>query len=225
MRNGLPNRISDAIATGRRALSIWSAGCASGEEAYTLVAITLQAMLRADVAREQGDTLLPRAGWQLEVVGSDLSVDMIERAKLGVYPTAGLSPFRAMRDDYRRLFPVESPMSRQVRADLRGRVRFIHENLLEGPAPVAGADVVVCRNVLVYFVDFSASGGPGEVDGGACAGRLPAARPNGSTAAGRRVRRDMEFWTGYLSPPGRYAAAIALRSNPIVCPFVPSARR
>jgi len=152
-RNGLPERISDALATGRRALSIWSAGCASGEEAYTLAAITLHAMLRADVARELGDALLPQAGWQLEVVGTDLSVDMIEHARRGVYPTAGLSPFRAMRDDYRRLFPVESPTSRQVRADLRGRVRFIHENLLEGPAPVAGADVVVCRNVLVYFVD------------------------------------------------------------------------
>jgi chemotaxis protein methyltransferase CheR len=42
---------------------------------------------------------------------------------------------------------------RSVRADLRARVRFVQDNLLDGPPPVTGADAVACRNVLVYFTD------------------------------------------------------------------------
>jgi len=151
--NGLPHRIANGLAEGRRSLCVWSAGCASGEEAYSLAAITLQAMLRAGVAHEHGDTLLPQAGWQLDVVGSDLSAEMIARALHGHYATAGLSPFRAMRDGFGRLFPTDGPGVRGVRADLRARVRFVQDNLLDGSPPVAKADVVVCRNVLVYFAD------------------------------------------------------------------------
>jgi chemotaxis protein methyltransferase CheR len=150
---GLPDRFEDALAAGRRSLCLWSAGCASGEEAYTLAAITLQSMVLAGVANEHGETMRPRAGWSLEVVGSDLSDDMIARAGRGIYTTAGLSPFRAMREGYGRLFPAGPPGTRSVRADLRARVRFVQDNLLDGPPPVADADVVACRNVLVYFAE------------------------------------------------------------------------
>jgi chemotaxis protein methyltransferase CheR len=149
--NGLPDRIADALATGRRSLRLWSAGCASGEEAYTLAAITLQSMMLAGVAHEHGDTMQPRAGWSLEVVGSDLSNDMIAHAGRGIYSTAGLSPFRAMREGYGRLFPAGGPGTRSVRADLSARVRFVRDNLLDGLPPVTDADVVACRNVLVYL--------------------------------------------------------------------------
>ena len=151
--HGLAVRIADALARGHNALSVWSAGCASGDEAYTLAAITLRAMLRAGVAHEHGNTMLPRAGWRLDVVGSDLSSEMIAHAGRGVYSTVGVSPFRAMREDYERLFPPDGPSSRAVRADLRRSVRFVQDNLLDGPPRVTDADVVVCRNVLVYFTD------------------------------------------------------------------------
>jgi len=151
--NGLPDRIANALSAGHRALCVWSAGCASGEEAYSLAAITLQAMLREGVAHEHGDTMQPQAGWRLDVIGSDLSAEMIERAGRGRYATAGLSPFRAMRDGYGRLFPADGPGARSVRGDLRARVRFVQDNLLDGPPPVTNADVVVCRNVLVYLVE------------------------------------------------------------------------
>lgn len=151
LASGLPDRIANARATGRRSLRLWSAGCASGEESYTLAAIAMRSMVLAGVAYERGDTMRPRAGWSLEVVGSDLSDDMIVHAARGIYTTAGLSPFRTMRDDYGRLFPAESPGTRAVRGDLRACVRFVQDNLLDGPPPVTDADVVVCRNVLVYF--------------------------------------------------------------------------
>jgi chemotaxis protein methyltransferase CheR len=149
--NGLPDRIANARDEGHHSLCLWSAGCASGEEAYSLAAITMQAMLRAGVAHEHGDTMQPRAGWRLDVVGSDLSGEMIARAGRGLYETAGLSSFRAMRDGYGRLFPADGIGTRVVRKDLRARVRFMQDNLLDGSPPVANADVVVCRNVLVYF--------------------------------------------------------------------------
>ena len=151
--SGLPDRISDARTSGRRSLRIWSAGCASGEEAYTLAAITLQSMVLAGVAHEHGDTMRPGAGWSLEVVGSDLSDDMIAHAARGIYTTAGLSPFRAMREGYGRLFPSDGPGTRSVRADLSARVRFALDNLLDGPPPVTDADIVACRNVMVYLAE------------------------------------------------------------------------
>ncbi|HEX3573840.1 MAG TPA: CheR family methyltransferase [Rhodopila sp.] len=148
---GLPERIALADRDGRRMLRLWSAGCASGEEAYSLAAVTLMAMLRAGVAREQGDTLLPVAPWRLEVIGSDLSQDMVTRAERGEFTTAGLSPFRAMPAGYERFFPAKGPGVRGVRADLRAQVRFVQSNLLDGPAPTTGVDVAVCRNVLLYL--------------------------------------------------------------------------
>jgi chemotaxis protein methyltransferase CheR len=152
---GIADRIAAAADSGRRTLRVWSAGCSSGEEAYSIAAVTLHAMLEAGVATEHGDTLQPRAGWHLEVTGSDISLEMLARAEAGVYATTGLSPFRAMRDGFGRLFPADGPDKRVARADLRARVRFIQDNLLIGPAPIVDADVVLCRNVLVWFGDQS----------------------------------------------------------------------
>jgi chemotaxis protein methyltransferase CheR len=151
--NGLPERIANAQAAGHRALCIWSAGCASGEEAYTLAAITLQAMLLGGVAYEHGDTMQPQAGWRLDVIGSDLSAEMIERAGRGRYATAGLSPFRAMRDGYGRLFPADGPGARSVRGDLRARVRFVQDNLLDGPPPVETARQVALSKLTAAVAE------------------------------------------------------------------------
>jgi chemotaxis protein methyltransferase CheR len=150
-RAGLPERIALAERQGRRALRLWSAGCASGEEAYSLAAVTLTAMLSAGVAHEVGETLLPAAGWRLEIIGSDLSREMITRAEQGEFTTAGLSPFRAMPAGFERFFPATEPGSRGARADLRASIQFVQSNLLDSPAAVIGADVAVCRNVLVYL--------------------------------------------------------------------------
>lgn len=152
-QNGLPDRIAEAAANGDRTLRIWSAGCASGEEAYTLAVVTLNAMARAGAAIEYGDTMVPQSGWRLEVIGSDISRDMVDQADRGIYSTSGLSPFRAMRDGYGRFFPSCGPGARAVRADLRARLRFVQDNLLDGPPPITRADAVVCRNVLVYFAE------------------------------------------------------------------------
>jgi chemotaxis protein methyltransferase CheR len=162
---GLPGRIAAAQRAGTRRLSLWSAGCSSGEETYSLAALALRSMVDAGVAHEHGDALRPSAGWTVEVIGSDISREVLSRAREGVFSTEGLSPFRAMQSDYADFFPVPQPglqsdperdslaSTRVARSDLRAHVRFVHDNLLDGPPPVLGADVVVCRNVLIYLTD------------------------------------------------------------------------
>lgn len=143
---GLPGLIAT-----RPALRVWSAGCAAGEEAYTLGALTLDAMVRAGAAGERGDAIVPVNGRSLSVLGSDVSVAAIARAQRGAFQTAGLSAFRSLPVEFDRFFPQGGPGERTVRPDLRGVVRFLAHDLLSGPAPVAAADVVACRNVLVYL--------------------------------------------------------------------------
>ena len=146
---GLRGRIAGA-AGGGRTLRLWSAGCASGEEAYSLAALALAALLEAGRAQEGAGGIVPAAGWALDVVGSDVSGAALDRGRAGSYRTGGLSAFRAMPEGFERFFPPGPPGTRVVRQDVRAKVRFMPANLLTAP-PVREADVVACRNVLLYF--------------------------------------------------------------------------
>lgn len=119
-------------ASTRRGLSAWSAGCASGEEPYSLAA-----------------TLLAAAGDEpINVLGTDLSARALERARAGAYGRwsrreAGpmLHPIGAIDGDTLR-----------VRDELRRAVRFTRHNLLDPPPrPDGGFHVVMCRNVFAYL--------------------------------------------------------------------------
>lgn len=132
---GLPGRAQ------AQRLTIWSAGCASGEEAYSLAALAMTGGVPGDCA--------------LRVVGSDLSAAMVRRAGQGTFRSGTLSAFRAMPLEFEPLFPPAGSGLRAARADLRALVAFVPDNLLDGPPPVAAADVVVCRNVLTYLADWA----------------------------------------------------------------------
>ncbi|MFD1951175.1 CheR family methyltransferase [Sphingomonas arantia] len=118
-----------------RALRIWSAGCSTGQEAYS-VAIALAENAGLD-------------GWQVDIVATDVSRGAIEQARAGRYSEfevgRGLSPQRAtawfVRDGDRW----------RVRAALRDSVRFHTLSLLD-TAPLPGTfDIILCRNVLSRF--------------------------------------------------------------------------
>ena len=126
-----------------RRLTVWTAGCASGEEAYSLAAVVRSALPQDD------------AGWSVAVVGSDLSRDMVERAGRATFSVAGLSAFRAMRPEFEALFPDAGGHCRTAHPELRRLVRFTADNLVQGPPPVRGADIVSCRNVLIYMADWA----------------------------------------------------------------------
>jgi chemotaxis protein methyltransferase CheR len=115
----------------RRQLRAWSAGCATGEEAWTL------AMLCAAVEPPV----------EFEVIASDLSSEALDRARAGRYPAeraADVPPALAAR------FLDEHTGERVVRDSLRAHVTFERHNLLDARYP-AGFDVILCRNVLIYF--------------------------------------------------------------------------
>jgi chemotaxis protein methyltransferase CheR len=129
-------RLAEAHAASKR-LRIWSAGCATGEEPYTL------AMLLLDSGRF--------AGWDLNVYGSDLSKRVIAQARRGVY---GDGAMRAMpAGALQRHFQPLGPGQHRVADPVRALVTFGSVNLLDAQnlALVGRMDVIFCRNVMIYF--------------------------------------------------------------------------
>lgn len=119
-------------AAGRRSLRVWSAGCASGEEPYTLALVLSRA--------------LPEVA--ISVHATDVSAEALAVAECGNFPVEELAD---VPETYRDAFEVVGHGEEiEVKADVRRLVTFERANLLDGPAP-KGCDIVWCRNVLIYF--------------------------------------------------------------------------
>ncbi|WP_372876225.1 CheR family methyltransferase [Pseudomonas sp.] len=123
---------------GQRSLRLWSAGCCTGEEAYSLLFL-LDRLLGAE-----------RDSWTLELLASDINAAFLARAEQSLY---GANAFRRNEAAFRsQHFQAEGRLWR-VRPAWRGRIRFIQYNLADGlhACPMQGADLILCRNVLMYF--------------------------------------------------------------------------
>lgn len=119
----------------RAAWSAWSAGCASGEEAYTLA-----------MALSEASSSRPPA--VIRVDGTDVDAGCLQVARTGRYPERALAEVSPeVRDRWTR---VEGDQ-REVVPQLRSRVRFHQHDLGREPPPAAPYDVIACRNVLIYF--------------------------------------------------------------------------
>ena len=125
-----------ARAPSRRLLSIWSAGCSTGEEAYTIAILVAESGLFGD--------------WEVRVYGSDISRRCVAAARRGVY---GPSAFRVTPEEIRRDYFVERVDGVHVDERIRASCHFGHLNLMDDErARIVGrVDVVFCRNVLIYF--------------------------------------------------------------------------
>jgi len=123
-------------ATGLRMLNLWSAGCCTGEETYSL-AILL-------------DRLIPDgADWNITLLGTDIHPGFLARAEQGLY---GDWSFRGVPADIKtRYFDDLGQGVHAVQPVLKRRVRFGYFNLAEDGDPGWRMDVVLCRNVLMYF--------------------------------------------------------------------------
>ena len=152
----LPDMIARA-AKGSRLLRFWSVGCASGEEAYSIAALALDALAKAGKAAvtEDGIKLLPP--WRLEIIGADISSRALARAEAGIYETGPLSSFRTEAAALLHHFPPlaangrsASPM-RAATPALKRVVRFSQFNVVADAAPPEPFDAVFCRNVFIYF--------------------------------------------------------------------------
>lgn len=131
--------LQDLAAVGARSVRLWSAGCASGEEAYSL------ALACAETAG--------KLGLELEVLGTDLDVRSLERATLGIYPEETLRkvPAELVERGFQRGRGRWEGHVR-VREELRQRVRFERLNLVAPHWDVRGPfDAIFCRNVAIYF--------------------------------------------------------------------------
>jgi chemotaxis methyl-accepting protein methylase len=129
----LPERWSQR----RGAVRCWSAGCASGEEPYTL------AILLLECARQQGESGAPRA----MVDATDLDRASLARAATGRYRATAFEEMPpALANRYCSRGEV-----REVAPTVRALVRFRQHDLLREPPPQPPYDVVLCRNVVIYF--------------------------------------------------------------------------
>ncbi len=136
----LPGEILPELAQRRkdvRRLSIWSAGCSTGQEAYSL------AMLFAEQAERW-------EGWTIDIIGTDVSHRAVQMARGGLYTQFEVQRGLGVTQMLRHF--DETPHGWQVRDDVRQKVRFAQGNLLTAPHPARlPFDLVLCRNVLLYF--------------------------------------------------------------------------
>ncbi len=121
-------------------LSIWSAGCSSGEELYTLAALLHRHAERTGTLPRLRDTA---------ILGTDIDLNVLRAARAGRYPEAAFKEMpAALRDRY---FPITGPGLRTAAAELQALVRVERRDLLLDPAPPVRLDVICCRNLLIYL--------------------------------------------------------------------------
>jgi chemotaxis protein methyltransferase CheR len=118
-----------------RKLRVWSAACSHGQEAYSLAILLAEKWPAVDT----------------EILGTDVSLPAVERARVGLYTALevnrGLSASRLVQH-----FQKE-PGGFRLRKELRDRITWSVHNLLGSNSDFSGCDVVMCRNVLIYFSD------------------------------------------------------------------------
>jgi chemotaxis protein methyltransferase CheR len=119
-----------------RRIRIWSAGCSTGQEAYSLAMI---------FAEHEADW----RGWTIDILATDVSSSVIDRARSGVYTQFEVQRGLGINQTIRWFEEGEGGW-RAVEA-LRRPVRFQVHNLLEKPPHPADFDIVLCRNVLLYL--------------------------------------------------------------------------
>ncbi|MDJ0762266.1 MAG: CheR family methyltransferase [Myxococcota bacterium] len=134
--------IPQLIETGRRAkeLRIWCAGCATGEEPYSL----------SMLLRERFPSL---SDWRISITGTDINTGFLERAKEGIFSRWS---FRGVDESIIwKYFTREDEHRYRIHADIRRTVDFRQLNLAEipfsGRLPEVAYDLIMCRNVLIYF--------------------------------------------------------------------------
>ena len=133
----LPELLRQAQAT--KKLRIWSAGCSTGEEAYTL------AMLLRELLPEQ-------AGWDIRIIASDISTRALAAAREARYGERAFVMTEPV--DQRRYFFLDADARQYVvRDEIRELVEFRHHNLVTDAPPFEAGelDIVLCRNVTIYF--------------------------------------------------------------------------
>lgn len=121
---------------GRRSLRIWCAAASTGQEPYSL----------AMVLKEKAAEL---TGWRVEIVATDLSPEVLEKSKAGLYTQFEVQ--RGLPIQLLVKYFKQSGTMWQLNPDVRSMVQYRQFNLLQDFAALGKFDVIFCRNVLIYF--------------------------------------------------------------------------
>jgi chemotaxis protein methyltransferase CheR len=135
----LPELIEDKSKQIVKRLRIWSAGCSTGEEPYTLAMNML----------EETDHLLK--GWKVEILATDLNDRSVETAKQGIYGDYAL---RSTPEYYKRkYFSALDDKKLEVRPEVKNLINFSRLNLQDDSRMLfmKGMDLIFCCNVMIYF--------------------------------------------------------------------------
>ena len=119
-----------------RALRIWSAACSTGQEPYSLAMILK-------------DHFPALNGWKIEIIATDISPSVLDRARQGVYSTFEVQRGLPIQMLVRHFEQVGETW--RIKDDLRRNITFRRANLLDDLSVLGTFDIVLCRNVLIYF--------------------------------------------------------------------------
>lgn len=136
----VPELIRTTGAGVKRPFEVWSAGCSSGEEPYTL------AMVLSEYARLHQEI-------DFNILGTDISVRVLEKALKGIYREHLAEPIpEAMKKRYLMRSRNRDQSMVRIVPEVRGKVRFKRVNLMDRELQVEGPmDIIFCRNVIIYF--------------------------------------------------------------------------
>lgn len=133
----LPELIQAKERLGSRRLRVWSAGCSTGEEPYTVAVMVKESLPKED-------------GFTVEIIGSDINDEIIAQAKKGVYNP---SSFRVTPDSFLKKYFTAAGNKFRLSEDIKKMVSFDTQNLLTAASAdqLQNLDVIFCRNVIIYF--------------------------------------------------------------------------
>lgn len=120
-----------------KTIKIWSAGCSTGEEPYTLGIILKEKMLAYP-------------DWKIEIVANDISEQVLKAARRGIYNNLTL---RNVKPEQLQRYFTKVNESYQINTEIKAMVNFNHLNLNDSRlmASQFGYDIIFCRNVMIYF--------------------------------------------------------------------------
>ncbi len=127
-------------------LKIWSSGCSTGQEPYSL-AILL-------------DRIIPDLSqWNINVIGTDINQNFLNKARIGIYQDWS---FRLTNPLFKKSYFTSTKQGWKINNNIRNLVEFYQDNIVQDqitPIPCCGVDLIVCRNVFIYFKKASVAKG------------------------------------------------------------------
>lgn len=120
----------------RKTIRIWSAGCSTGEEAYTISMLLLEKPELKD--------------WRIEIFATDISQEVLQYGRKGIYQD---NSFRGMPTDYLTKYFTKESIGYKIKDQVKEKVNYFHASLIDPDKMffLNEMDVIFCRNVIIYF--------------------------------------------------------------------------